>query len=252
MARCPNCGQNTKRTEDWACQWCGYPLLSGGYKKLDQSYREVKGESVVRAEPEEVEEETPEPPRSPVKAIRAPEPKRKPEPEPEPETEPEPPEEAQPEPLPAPRPVARVAEPLTTPEPPPPPPPPPVIEPLAPPRPNPIMSADVCPMVLDVTTEELSLAFESDRALANSKLANRVLKVTGIIDRIFLKEHLDIQYFILTTPTKAEAFNVRCTFDKKMAYQLRKLNPGERVVVQGKYGGAEKNIILKDCSLVSS
>ena len=114
------------------------------------------------------------------------------------------------------------------------------------------MSADVCPMVLDVTTEELSLAFESDRALANSKLANRVLKVTGVIDRVFLKEHLDIQYFILTTPNKTEAFNVRCTFDKKLAYQLRKLTPGQRVTVEGKYGGAEKNIILKDCALVSS
>ena len=107
-------------------------------------------------------------------------------------------------------------------------------------------------MVLEVTTEEISLAFQSDRPLANSKLANRVLNVTGIIDRIFLKEHLDIQYFLLTTPGKMDAFNVRCTFDKKFAYQLRKLTPGDKVTVQGKYGGAEKNIILKDCTLVSS
>lgn len=226
MARCPNCGQETKRTDDWACQWCGYPLLSGGYKKIDKSFREVKGEPVVRPEPEQEEiEETPPAPR---KVARAPEPEPEPGPEPEPAAEPPPP----------PAPV------------PPPPPPPPVVEPLTPPRPNPIMSVEVCPDVVDVTTEEVTLAFQADRPAANSKLANRVVRVTGIIDKVFVKEHLDIQYIILTTPAKLDIFNVRCTFDKKLAYQLRRLTPGEKVTAQGKYNGAEKNVILKDCVLV--
>ncbi|MFC1929116.1 zinc ribbon domain-containing protein, partial [Chloroflexota bacterium] len=34
MQKCPNCGQPAARTEDWACQWCGYPLLSKSYKKI--------------------------------------------------------------------------------------------------------------------------------------------------------------------------------------------------------------------------
>ncbi len=226
MARCPNCGRETKRTDDWACQWCGYPLLSGGYKKIDKSFREVKGEPVVRPEPEQEEiEETPPAPR---KVARAPEPEPEPGPEPEPAAEPPPP----------PAPV------------PPPPPPPPVVEPLTPPRPNPIMSVEVCPDVVDVTTEEVTLAFQADRPAANSKLANRVVRVIGIIDKVFVKEHLDIQYIILTTPAKLDIFNVRCTFDKKLAYQLRRLTPGEKVTAQGKYNGAEKNVILKDCVLV--
>ncbi len=226
MARCPNCGRETKRTDDWACQWCGYPLLSGGYKKIDKSFREVKGEQVVSPEPEQEEiEETPPAPR---KVARAPEPEPEPGPEPEPAAEPPPP----------PAPV------------PPPPPPPPVVEPLTPPRPNPIMSVEVCPDVVDVTTEEVTLAFQADRPAANSKLANRVVRVIGIIDKVFVKEHLDIQYIILTTPAKLDIFNVRCTFDKKLAYQLRRLTPGEKVTAQGKYNGAEKNVILKDCVLV--
>ena len=72
MAKCPNCGQETKRTEDWSCQWCGYPLLSGSYKKIKKTYRELKEErlaeqpmieeaeaepaSVLESEPEEVVE----------------------------------------------------------------------------------------------------------------------------------------------------------------------------------------------------
>ena len=35
MPSCPNCGHETERTEDWACRWCGYPLLSNGYSAVD-------------------------------------------------------------------------------------------------------------------------------------------------------------------------------------------------------------------------
>ena len=44
MRKCPNCIRPTKRTEDWACQWCGYPLVSGSYKKIPKTYRQLKEE----------------------------------------------------------------------------------------------------------------------------------------------------------------------------------------------------------------
>ena len=31
MLKCPNCSQESERTEDWACQWCGYPLVAKEY-----------------------------------------------------------------------------------------------------------------------------------------------------------------------------------------------------------------------------
>lgn len=84
MKKCPHCGQVTARTKDWACQWCGYPLLSKSYKEIPQTYRELKEErrreqrSLLGEPPLEPE---PEP---------APEPAPEPEPEPAPEPEPEP------------------------------------------------------------------------------------------------------------------------------------------------------------------
>ena len=45
MGKCPNCGRATARTKDWACQWCGYPLLSGFYKKIPETFSQLKGES---------------------------------------------------------------------------------------------------------------------------------------------------------------------------------------------------------------
>jgi len=31
MLKCPNCGQKTERTRDFACQWCAYPLIPKEY-----------------------------------------------------------------------------------------------------------------------------------------------------------------------------------------------------------------------------
>ena len=78
MPKCPNCGQKTVRTEDWACQWCGYPLLSQSYKKISKTYKELKEEKLY-GQKSPVSEE-PEP---------MPEAKVEPVPEPEPEIMPE-------------------------------------------------------------------------------------------------------------------------------------------------------------------
>ena len=96
MPRCPNCGQETARTEDWACQWCGYPLLSGSYKKIPKTYKQLQEEKLSEREPIVREEPEPEPEPAPAPA---PAPVPKPEPEPAPEPKPDP----EPEPAPAPK-----------------------------------------------------------------------------------------------------------------------------------------------------
>ena len=50
MARCYNCGRETLRTKDWACQWCGHPLLFGPFKKIDKTYRQLKEERFGKSE----------------------------------------------------------------------------------------------------------------------------------------------------------------------------------------------------------
>ena len=63
MARCPNCDRETARTTDWACQWCGHPLLAGHYKKIDKTFRELKEER--ESQQPVIEEVRPEPPPKP-------------------------------------------------------------------------------------------------------------------------------------------------------------------------------------------
>ena len=92
MKKCPNCGQATSRTEDWACQWCGYPLLSGSYQEIPKTYQELKDERLRKDElpvtEEAGKEVEPEPlakakPKPKAKRKRVVKPKDEPEPEPE-------------------------------------------------------------------------------------------------------------------------------------------------------------------------
>ena len=282
MARCPNCGRETLRTEDWACQWCGHPLLSGSYKKIPKTYRQLEAERLLEQRPLESEEPELEP--APVtKPVLEPEPEPVPEPapkpkpvpppEPTPVTEPVPVPVSEPEPVPAPE-----LEPEPEPEPVPAPEselelepepvpepelePTPVAEPKPEPEPEPVPVMNPVPVpvpelevepatgAIAVTVDGLNSAFNADKAAANAKLMDKILKVTGTVDKIFVKEHLDIQYIMLTSAGKRETWNVRCTFGREHGPQLTRLTAEQTVTVQGKYAGYERNIILKDCALV--
>ena len=52
MKKCPNCGQPTLRTRDWACRWCGYPLLSGSYRETPKKIAMRRAEGCLAVEME--------------------------------------------------------------------------------------------------------------------------------------------------------------------------------------------------------
>jgi len=82
MAKCPNCHRETARTEDWACQLCGYPLLSESYRKIPKTYRELQEEKQHKTYEQESS------PREELEPASEPEPELMSEPEPAPELEP--------------------------------------------------------------------------------------------------------------------------------------------------------------------
>jgi hypothetical protein len=198
MPKCPNCGQETARTIDWACQWCGYPLLSPAYKKIPKTYKQLKSEF-------------------------------KPKPELEPEPMPEPVPVLEPEPIPEPEPVLEP-------------------EPKLEPEPIPESEAEVTEK--GITVEGLYSAY-GDKITADTKLVDKILKVTGVVDKIVVNDIHEIYYIILTGTVKKEDQHVRCTFDKKDKHELDRLTEGQTVTVEGKYDGYRINIILVDCALIS-
>jgi len=204
MSKCPNCGQETARTMDWACQWCGYPLLSKAYKKIPKTYKQLKAEKLFKQKPPE------------------------PEPEPMPELEPE--LMAEPEPKPTPEPEPEL---MAEPEP----------EPARGPEAEPILELEPEPTSteIEVTVGELHSAY-GDKITADAKLMDKILKVTGIVDKIVVNDMYEIYYII-------QEWHVRCTFDKKDGPELNRLTTGQTVTVQGKYDGYRINILLRDCVL---
>lgn len=232
MPKCPNCGQKTARTEDWACQWCGYPLLSESYRKLPKTYRELKEETGYKIEAPVVEEVelTPEVVAEVKPEIELAEAEPEEEPETEPATKIESREEPEAKARPARKPKARKkikAEPAVEPE----------GEPV---------SAD-----FELTVNELLSAYETDDAAADAKFIGKALRITGVIDRIEIKDNLDIYYIVLTTEAEKNLLqSVRCTFTRKHGSELSQLEVGQKVTVQGKYDGSIMNISLRNCILV--
>lgn len=227
MPKCPNCGQDTARTEDWACQWCGYPLLSASYKKIPQTYKQLKDEkrdnqkspvtevTVVPAVPSD----------STLAAANTLDYVN--EPPPEPEVESTPVMESKP-----------ILEPKTkfTPE----------------PKPEPMLMSEPsqAQTAIDVTADELLSAYKEDETAANARFANKILKVTGIVNRIEVKSYLDFSYITLSNAEQNLLQNVRCFFNKKYGSELSQLTKGQRVTVQGEFDGSIINIRMIDCVLV--
>jgi hypothetical protein len=389
MKRCPNCDRPTKRTLDWACQWCGYPLVSKSYKEIPKTFRQLKEErllekkqksllsedtkmtagegiatqegsgatsmeftveeiySLCRMDKEraatlfkdrilkvtgivasvvvdddndvyyvslssspreeeykvncmfdkknssqlnqltegqtatvegkygdyelnilikdcvlvhvaEVEEASltpqssdvtvkPTPEAEPVvelepepapepEPVAEPESEPAPEPEPvaEPAPEPEPVAELEPEPAPEPEPVAE-PEPETAPE----------LEPVAEPEPEPAQPA------VEVAVEELFLAFANDEAAANARFGDKLIKLTGVVNRIEIQDYLELDYINLSDTENNQLEHVRCFFDKTHLSELEQLTKGQKVTVQGTFVGSIVSMHLRDCVLVS-
>jgi len=246
MARCPNCGQETVITEDWACQLCGYPLLSKSYRKIPKTYRQLQEEKRHKTyEQESSAREETEPAPEP-ELMSEPEPVPELEPASEPEPEPVPQAESAPEPEPEPVPQLESAlepELMSEPE------PVPQAEPVPELEPEP--ESEPVPPEIEITVGELLSTYEESGEAADAKFANKILRVTGIVKRIEAKDTLDIYYITLTDVEKTLLLvDVRCFFDRKHEPELNLLTSGQTVTVQGKYDGSMINIRMSNCFLV--
>ncbi len=273
MPQCPNCGQATSRTEDWACQWCGYPLLSSSYKKIPETYRQLKGKELQK-------QEAAAPPASDDIPLpeALPEPEPEPEPEPKPEPKPEPPPvaievvqkqeapvaeeaaappasddiplpKAPPEPEPKPKPEP---EPESKPEPKPEskPEPKPESKPEPKPEPEPEPKPEPLPVAMEVTVDDLLSAYREQGEAADGRFADKILSLTGVVTRVEINDNLDVYYIILSSLEKKHWQSIRCVFEKKYQAELSRLAKEQTATVRGRYNGSIIDIRMRDCVLV--
>ncbi len=301
MAKCYNCGRETMRTEDWACQWCGHPLLHGPFKKIEKTYKQLKEERLYKSEKEailereeELEYEREIKPKQDLEVIKGIKLEQEPEtgkeidvvqvveqeagigeetePVKEPEGELEKIEESEsgqaldletekaqeveaeeeveaeleekigPE-----YEVVRVPEPDEIGE------HKPVAEPeiekevelKQEPEPEPE------PPDMELNVGEILAAYEEDDVAADEKFMNKILRVTGEVSLIDIKDKLDIHYIRLTGSGGDPWQNLQCIFDKKYSSLLEQLEKYQTVTVQGRYNGSIIAIRMIDCILIS-
>ncbi len=272
MSRCPYCGQETQRTTDWACRWCGHPLASGSYKKIDKSYRALLEERGPLPEPVPLEPEFEIPSEPvPLETEESPAPELTSETTPQALTETEPVVTLEPEP----EPLAPQPEPYMPPE--------PLLpdgekplepEPLATVKPK---SASKKPKStalkkpkstskkpkaprkkaqppkptgseVTITVEQLFADYKANAVAADARYQGRTIQVVGIVDSVD-KDMLDNPFVKLSSVDKNEMLRMRCTFPKESEERLVKLTAGQEVTVRGSYDGYLVNILLKDCVL---
>jgi hypothetical protein len=193
---------------------------------LPKTYRELQEERLHKQESE------PEP-----EAILEPDPEAVPEPEPEAVLEPEPEAVPEPEPeaVPEPEPEA-----VLEPEP----------EAVLEPEPEAVPEPEPTPAAIELTVGELLSAYEADGVAAEARFVNKILEITGVVDRIEVKDALGIHYVALTTDEIKLLQNVRCVFKREHASELNLLTAGQTVTVQGRYDGSIIDISMRDCVLV--
>jgi len=215
MAQCPNCSRQTMRTKDWACRWCGYPLLSGSFKEIPKTFRQLQEEGLNQAgavaELEVTSGTEPEQKKGNEMAQRL-----------EPEIKPLIEQEELPEE------TDKEEEPVIEPE----------------PEPEPEAKA----MVL--TVDEIFKAYTEDEAAADQKFVKKLLEVTGRVTMIDVKDILDTHYIRISGDEEDNTRSVKCMFEKKHAPLLKKLQKGRQVTVRGTFDGSLIAIRMVNCSLV--
>ncbi len=289
MAKCPNCGRETLRTEDWACQWCGHPLLYGPFKKIEKTYKQLKEERLHKSkeetgliqereqEPESEKEMETKQDLELIKGIKLePEPETKikmdvaqgieqeTEPVQEPERELEKIEEPESELEAKPTQETETEEEVGA-----------GTEEEGKPEPEKVEESETEeihesepkteeevelkepepepepePADMELTVGEILTAYEEDDVAADEKFMNKILRVNGKVSLIDIKDKLDIHYIRMTGSGGDPWQSLQCMFDKKHSAALGELEKGQTVTVQGRYSGSVIAIRMFDCVLI--
>jgi hypothetical protein len=103
---------------------------------------------------------------------------------------------------------------------------------------------------MEITADQLDTLYRVEKAGAHAKFTGKTLVVKGLVEKVFVREHLDIRYIVITGSRQKSVWSVRCTINKTDSLKASHLSEGQAVTVRGKYDGYSKNIMFKDCVLV--
>ncbi|MEQ8175043.1 MAG: hypothetical protein ABRQ26_08210 [Syntrophomonadaceae bacterium] len=102
---------------------------------------------------------------------------------------------------------------------------------------------------ISITSYQLCTEYRANEALANTKYKDKVLIVSGVINKVGKdyanKLFLSIDGFDAVSSTA-------CFFDPAKVTELNKLRNGQTVTIKGTCSGMAGDVALQDCQIVSS
>lgn len=96
-----------------------------------------------------------------------------------------------------------------------------------------------------LTADELYNAFETDETAANQKFVDKVIEVTGTVDR-FTQQETGVN--IVLSAENAIAGGVNCSF----SIPPTEVEPGTLLTIKGRCQGLLLDVVLNNCSVVPS
>ncbi|MCJ7763670.1 MAG: OB-fold putative lipoprotein, partial [Dehalococcoidales bacterium] len=117
-------------------------------------------------------------------------------------------------------------------------------------EPVPEPELELKPAEVKLTASELFTAYETDDIAAGERFANKILRITGVVSLIDVKNVSDTHYIRLTGSEGGLMQSAQCMFDKKHASLLCQLERGQVVTVQGRYNGSIIAMRMVDCFLI--
>ena len=101
----------------------------------------------------------------------------------------------------------------------------------------------------ELSIDQIDGLFRADNVGTNAALKDKTVVLKGTVSKVFIRDHLDIRYLILTGAGRV-IWSARCGFGKESVSNFSRLNEGQAVTLRARYDGYGKNIIFKDCTLL--
>jgi exonuclease VII large subunit len=102
---------------------------------------------------------------------------------------------------------------------------------------------------MEITIDQMDALFRENMVGMHTKLTGKTVVVAGQVSKVFIRDHIDVRYIVLTGSQKKMTWSARCSFAKENMTQMSRLNEGQSVKMRGKYDGYSKNILFKECVL---
>ncbi|NLE08559.1 MAG: hypothetical protein GX631_04820, partial [Dehalococcoidales bacterium] len=105
---------------------------------------------------------------------------------------------------------------------------------------------------MEIKADDIISAYENEGAGADARYANKVLRISGIIQKVDIRQTMSVYALVLeASESHPLRQTVRCVFPVNYGTELTRFVPGQTVTVQGKYDGSIINISMRDCILIN-